>query len=182
MNWLPEMDTRLSELWDEGKLTKAIAVELAAEFGVPVTKNAICGRGRRIGLVPRQPVKPKTFSFGKYDRLRAKRPYQKPEPELAVEIEPLNIPFMAIAAGQCREVVGEPRGVETLFCGHPQKGGSSYCKFHHARNTTTVRGHVAPSSTAVRTRETGEPLRGCAGTVEPVAAAEDHQDTQPIAA
>jgi GcrA cell cycle regulator len=42
--WTPARDARLEELWGEGVSTSRIGVELG------VTKNAVIGRARRLGL------------------------------------------------------------------------------------------------------------------------------------
>jgi hypothetical protein len=182
MVWSLEMNAMLTDLWSSKKTTRQIASEIAEAFHVPLTKNAIIGCAHRIGLEKRKPrqglrKRKHPFSFGTVKLIRHRRREEPKE-----HIEPLNIPFMSIAPGQCRNVVGEPNDIDTLFCGHPMQFGSSYCPFHHARNTTVARGHAAPSPVADRTRETGEPLCGSEVTTEPITASEGHQDTQPVAA
>ena len=54
--WTPVMDAELTTLWNEGKTTKAIVYRMAWR-GV-VSKNAVVGRARRLGLAKRaSPIK-----------------------------------------------------------------------------------------------------------------------------
>jgi hypothetical protein len=44
-----------------------------------------------------------------------------------------NVPFMKISGMMCRSVVGEPKGVDTIYCGEPTvKASSSWCAYHHS--------------------------------------------------
>lgn len=55
MQWTDELDARLTALWREGQVKNRIADILAREFGLPITKNMVIGRGRRMRLPMRYP-------------------------------------------------------------------------------------------------------------------------------
>lgn len=48
---------------------------------------------------------------------------------MSVRPESLKISIIDVRDGQCRWIEGQPSGG---CCGHPTRGGSSYCEFHHA--------------------------------------------------
>lgn len=48
-----------------------------------------------------------------------------------------------VPGGQCRWVIGEPKGLDTLFCAQPSVGDTSWCKTHFAVVSAPLRSRKA---------------------------------------
>jgi len=118
--------------------TREIANELSDQFKIRVSRNAVIGKLRRMGLTIEQPVKP-----GKKKKKKAApKPVQPklPKPPVIRAPTPPTLPPE-------RPVVGLGVSVEELrrsscrypsgaappysFCGLTVEPGCSYCPFHH---------------------------------------------------
>jgi hypothetical protein len=150
VQWPAEMDADLTLMRNDGKSSSIIADILTKNHGRKVTRNAVIGRAKRLGLErlkvnaptehknwggvrgvpgPRRYVAPGAARTHHLHRLRQFRVVEASQPYVGS----LNIPFMAIGGEQCRNIVsgdGEP----VLCCGQPQTAASSYCGHHHAIN------------------------------------------------
>lgn len=138
--WADEYVARLNMLWAEGVSCSGISNVLRAEFGVHFSRNAIIGKIHRLGLpgratMPKEgaPRRSKLFPDRVFKPSKSTRKppldfseYQSP----TVEVVPLGIKFMDVKDDQCRYVIGEADGLNTLFCGNPVIGELSWCAGH----------------------------------------------------
>ena len=150
--WTIEEDKIITKMWVK---EKASATVIAATLGA--TRSSILGKVRRMKLPneghannfckgprkvyvrPKQPTPPRPmkiknpiYVFGNWDK--------EPEaPSLAVEV--VNIPppgpetnVLMLNSGpkHCKEIVSE--WGPAVYCGAPQKEGSSFCPYHYAIN------------------------------------------------
>ena len=120
--WSRERKELLIALWPQKMTCEAIGVQLG------VSKNAVCGMARRLGL----PARPNPTRPG--------RP-KKPRPESRWHRSRLQ--SLAIGVGRrfcdvgpppkhCQFIAGEPSADDRCKCRSPAREGSSYCDFHHA--------------------------------------------------
>ena len=131
--WSAEMDADLTLMRGDGKSSSVIADILTKNHGRKITRNSVIGRAARLGLERLKvtaPTEHKTWG-GPRPRRHRFRVVRFREVEPPPYAGSLNIPFLDIGPGQCREIVGV--GV-ALCCGNPQKAGSPWCQHHHAIN------------------------------------------------
>jgi GcrA cell cycle regulator len=153
MEWSEETILRLRELWDEGNSTKEIGRRLG------VSKNAIIGKARRIGLEARpSPVRrepesrleplrsdtlPPLVSTSKADEAQTPTvdtPLVLVEPPVAPAPQPTTsaplprlAPVLARPYGRvinCLWPIGEPGTRSFHFCDSPSEPGKPYCGEH----------------------------------------------------
>jgi GcrA cell cycle regulator len=99
-NWTPDADTLLAQRAAQG-LT---AAQIGAMLGV--TKNAIIGRARRIGVALNPPR----------------------------GAAPGGVTILDLTAQTCRFPLGDPRDFNRFrYCGAPVRSACVYCDDHHAR-------------------------------------------------
>lgn len=136
-SWDEARDARLRDLWmqDSPRLsTHQIGVALG------LSKNAIVGRARRLGLPgrpspilpPRVEAAPATPRGAPPVRLTLPRPAPSP-----AAVRPALPALPARLAGSrpsraCRYIAGKPAGLATVYCEAATLPGSSYCPHHHA--------------------------------------------------
>jgi len=157
-DWPSEHSRALRDLHAKGMSYGEIVKEMNARFGTSYTRNAVLGRGKRIGLttpesardwkparLPRPKVEraqtqaqvPATSSrqaaISVPPRLKGTEPVQL----RCVGVSPRLIGLTDLEPGDCHY----PYGGETdddpiVFCGHPRQPGSCYCTphFHLTRN------------------------------------------------
>ena len=108
--WSDEAVERLRALW----ATNRSASEIAAELGPAVTKNAVIGKAKRIGLPARpSPIVREGVMVG--DRR-------------------CNVTLAATLADGCRWPVGEDAKGRHLFCNRKaHRPGSAWCEKHRAQ-------------------------------------------------
>jgi hypothetical protein len=108
--------------------------QILAEMGnVPLTRNALIGKARRLGLIRLYKPKPSPYAY-----LRPKLvPPRPPKPRTRMHIDPNIEPtqfithMFDIKENQCRWMSGEPDTL--MFCGcpyHPTANGLSFCQYH----------------------------------------------------
>ena len=146
MGWTDERIELLKKLWADGYS----ASEVAAEVGGGITRSAVCGKVRRLGLVGRD----KKASY-RAPRPQGAEPRRAPSPPRALPPLPV-LPFipsapsvspandklprqrfgsaafeavMALNAGECRFPLGDPLTADFKFCCSPIVAGS-YCADH----------------------------------------------------
>lgn len=143
--WRQEQDDALVVLLNSGAIYREIAGTLNERFGTTLTRNAIAGRVKRLGLsapaVVHDPQEVAAKREAKKQRRNAKRRAQyEPSSKLRVvmppreqtelrcaAIDPLNVTLMDLEPHHCRWPYGDG---PILFCGHQQFAGSSYCAAH----------------------------------------------------
>lgn len=121
--WTDERVAELRRLWPFGYR----AGQIATMLGDGLTKNAVIGKRRRIGLPDRpcdthQPRIPRS----------PPRAVSKPLPTAAIiELPPKRIPLLSAGYGECRYPLWNDDDPLFHVCGLPS-GAESYCE-HHAR-------------------------------------------------
>jgi GcrA cell cycle regulator len=154
MIWTDAMLARLSKLW----LGRNSAAQIAALLGHGLTKNAICGKVRRMGLIKRKAGTPRRRAL---DRPPRARPALKPRPEaprtpakafalpkapkpVLALVAPVSAPakgipattakaVYALGAKQCKWPHGTPGKPGFHFCGEVSVDINThlpYCEYH----------------------------------------------------
>lgn len=126
--WTDNMVAQLRELW----LDKAISCrKIASILGGGITRCAVIGKGRRLGLGPKPSSHPKTRQT-KHLPPKPNRNSPNTNPVAftprAIALPSLGLSILKVRDGQCRYIAGDDR----LCCGHPVKPGKSYCPGHCA--------------------------------------------------
>jgi GcrA cell cycle regulator len=142
--WHAEAIADLRRHWSDGFTASEIATRLE-RFG-KITRCAVIGKVRRLGLESRKPSGPGLAALPK--RKRTQQPRQKSLPfilrPLAKQGKPLpaapmprqvhadvaRVAFLDLESHHCRWPVGEPT---QGFCGCPKVEGLSYCEAHAHR-------------------------------------------------
>lgn len=143
MHWKPEWDEVLKTLLAQNKSCADVAAEISAIFGISVSRNAVIGRGHRLGVKS-------NLRSGDGRRIAAVAPTPKPPPRppkpqhvpvqfacddaglRVADVAPLNLRLLDLKPLQCRWPYGDGSDRDPYrFCGHPMFDGSSYC-IHHA--------------------------------------------------
>lgn len=134
---------------------KHSASEIAASLG-GVTRNAVCGKLARLGLVrgwgPQHPDKVIKVKPARVRKFKAPLPPGAPKfnAELfvcaeAADIVPRHLTLLELEENDCRQPYGDD---VFTFCGYPKLDGSSYCPSHHRLNMAGIptRKNVHPTS------------------------------------
>jgi GcrA cell cycle regulator len=153
-DWPTEHSRALRELHAKGMSYGEIAREMNARFGTAYTRNAVLGRGKRMGFTARETArewKPPRRLLAKAERAQAHMTEERRPPPILVPpvpraepvqlrcvgISPRLISLVDLEPGDCRYPYGgDTDGDPIVFCGHPRKAGSCYCTphFHLTRN------------------------------------------------
>lgn len=130
--WTEEKRQRLRDLfWDHS--CTYIAAILTAEYGVPVTRNAVIGQTHRMGLATPL-ARAKNV---RRPREHVPKPYPvnvAPVPQ-PIEIDPLTrdgnrVTMLTLEANDCRWPHGHPGERNFHFCAQRKEPTSSYCAPH----------------------------------------------------
>lgn len=148
VRWNEELCARLKSLWPDHSAA-AISAIFRSE-GFDFSRNAVIGIAHRLELTSKLQVRlsrPPTVKKGvfqhvvrKANRVRLRvvnsggnqsaltfKTIDARLPALrCVEIALRNIPLVDLEPNDCRFIAGD----DYLYCGHPQKAGSSYCPAH----------------------------------------------------
>lgn len=122
LGWTAEDDAKLIALRAKGFRSGLVAAEMGRG------RSCVQDRARALGLPFARPTPKNVLQWNctqKFRDMPAKAPSG---------FVPLNIPFMDLGDGHCREVVGTGADGLADYCGHNQKAGSSYCPHHSAIN------------------------------------------------
>jgi GcrA cell cycle regulator len=153
-DWPQEHSRALRELHARGMSYGEIAAEMNARFGTSYTRNAVLGRGKRMGFVSSEAARdrqPPRRLLAKAERAQAQTahdrrlpivippvlPRAEPVQLRCVGISPRLISLTDLEPGDCRYPYGgDTDGDPIVFCGHPRQPGSCYCTphFHLTRN------------------------------------------------
>jgi len=130
MSWTDERVEQLKKLWTEGLSASQIARVLGE-----VTRNAVIGKVRRLGLAGRA-------SAPRIERPRYPKPARRivskvamPEPVIIEEPEPEPEPgewttVLTLRERMCKWPIGNPGDANFRFCGRKAGEGASYCVEH----------------------------------------------------
>lgn len=152
MEWTGENVEYLRKNWKHYSAT-----ELGAYFGC--TRNAVIGKARRLNLPPKKTgvkrekrVLPKRARIDKHltEKVRKARAKAKAEPKRTrlgsgaltpgqtdtlhvEEREHKKVPLRDLKKNirECRWIIGQINGYDTIFCGDPVVEGKSWCPEHH---------------------------------------------------
>lgn len=139
--WTRERIARLKELWPQD----LSAAKIARELGGGLSRNAVIGKAKRMGLPRRAPVpppkpKPRPRKPGR-THMFAVPSFGAPKRVSAVPVVDAEIPlsqrksFLELENHHCRWPVGDPGEPGFFFCGAPSadlEEGRPYCAAHHA--------------------------------------------------
>lgn len=143
--WTDEIIANAESQWLAGRS----AAEIAREIGPGITRSAVCGKMRRLGL-SRDPTATHARTRERTREARQRR-FRKERPLLCIAAElaspeppPVDLPLsepvtlLALTSHTCRwPVSGE--GEPFMFCAAQSLEGRSYCGFHHALGTQKPR-------------------------------------------
>lgn len=137
--WTDDRVAELRRLWGEGNTSGEIAAELGG-----VSRNAVCGKLYRLGLMTPRADRPKRTERPRKARQRPytpKRVSSGPAPKVA----PIPLPegaftgpagapaaIMAIGRATCRWPIGHPKDADFRFCGATAADGRCFCPHHAA--------------------------------------------------
>lgn len=152
--WTDKRKEKLRELW--GREPRLSAADIAEKLGEGVTRNAVIGMVRRMGLEPRKRVSSAPL-VKRIRRARARQPliaiFRPPatveisSPEHSARLDRL-IPMaqrctiMMLNDNTCRFPIGDSRDKEFFFCGGVPQDGSPYCLRHHDLCHQPIRSRV----------------------------------------
>ncbi|ACL60625.1 GcrA family cell cycle regulator [Methylobacterium nodulans] len=128
----------LRELWSAGKSGSAIAEAINAAHGLSLSRSAVMGKIRRLGLVGQQGVQPEADTPAEPAAPEpAAAPAEPPQPYVfRPEGKPAERPadgylLHQLGPGDCRyPITGSVAPSQHRFCGEPVKDGSCYCLAH----------------------------------------------------
>jgi len=133
MNWTPEREEKLRELWKKGHSGSQIANLLGS-----TTRNAVIGKAHRLQLQARSTstkpkikidtekninVEVKKQKLGRKERFKALLLDKNFEPENPTQIQDLT-------EEHCRWPLGEKMEPTSFFCGRKAMEKFPYCKLH----------------------------------------------------
>lgn len=143
--WTPERESRLKELWD----SDAPASKIASILGGGLTRNAVIGKARRMGCIPREsPIKPRDSGESARSiasRLFKKRARSKQFLQVTTDLEdaddvpeviaaPLRLKRSQTSLGpSCAWPIGHPDEKGFRFCVKTALIGLPYCEAHHIK-------------------------------------------------
>jgi GcrA cell cycle regulator len=148
--WTDRAIEMLKKLWPEPGMSCA---SIANELGNGITRNAVIGKGTRLGLGPkpsnhartntakRLTAKPTRVHTENINRKRSERnfgsvwgayPNKEPEPFVprAADIVSRGIDVLDLTEETCKWPDDKPEGEQHTFCGHTAAPGKPYCQGH----------------------------------------------------
>jgi GcrA cell cycle regulator len=134
MTWkAPGITARLIELHAlKGRAALAfgmIASRLSAEFEMHISRSAVIGRARRIGLPERLSVVRRMM------QAKPTPPPQQPAPSVRRDktppLPPRYLTLYELQRNDCRWPYGD--AAPFFFCGNPIHNGTSWCRQHHKK-------------------------------------------------
>jgi hypothetical protein len=144
MQWKPEHDVAAAQMRADGFSASETSVKLFKQFGIDVSRNAVCGRWDRLKL-PRPDGQQKNGNARKISEPKPKAapirttPFWPIPPPLSAApspppVQPVPqgkhaVPLLDVAPTGCRWPYSDGDGPFT-FCNLPQEGWP-YCQFHH---------------------------------------------------
>ena len=129
--WTDEQSEALRAFIADGLTYRECAQQINELFGVAFSRNAVIGRGKRLGISAPAKPSPKNPPRSKRDPSLPRYARQTAPPRQIVEmnceaIEPLHLDLLDLDAHHCRWPYGDQ---QITFCGHSKMVGS-YCLAH----------------------------------------------------
>jgi hypothetical protein len=113
--------TRLTQLWDAGLKCNVIADVLSAEFGEPISRNAVVSKVARLNLPRRDNVEePRTKPVARAKPLPTRTSVPLPPEDQAPPTEYACM-LDALTMSRCAWPLAHKQNGEWLFCGRPAK-------------------------------------------------------------
>ena len=135
--WTDERLATAQRLWASGLPGSVIAAQIGGGF----TRNAVIGMARKKGWGAHPRAKPPTFrptrtrarsdAINHTKAMRAIAPPPLPR-ETPAPSAKTHVTFLERRGGQCKWIIGEPNGPDSICCGARRESGSVYCE-HHSR-------------------------------------------------
>ena len=120
-NWSLERERLLRNLWADGLSASQIAERLGG-----VSRNAVIGKARRLGLTAR------TEAIWKSTRPVGRLNVSRPRTQTAYTPPPHPLVRPQSPESHCQWIEGDVPG-DWSFCQERKRARSSYCAAHHAR-------------------------------------------------
>lgn len=141
MDWTNEDIAYLRKKW-------GLVSTLTIAKNLGVTKGSVVGKARRLGLpklrMTDSPRKLSPYTAARNSALgRLKKRWST---SVGPMKPPKCIPMSEIRGGQCRYILGETNGMDTIFCGLETHLKTSWCEHH----LESVRGDRKPTRNAAR--------------------------------
>jgi GcrA cell cycle regulator len=135
---------------DELNLVKYLAstglssTQIAKELGNGRTRNSVVGVCSRNGIKLGSKIKEtrKNIKFKPRIPLPKTQPTPRPNkialppeplPVEVIEFKPCNKKILQLGYFDCRAILGEVKGADTIYCGDKVKDGKRWCAYHHAK-------------------------------------------------
>lgn len=164
MAWSEELENDLRKLWN-----KMSAGEIAKRLGHGLTRNAVIGKGNRLGLVRDVGIRRNKSSVNNREKLITaanvsqaihrirKRIINEPDQQPVKIInqnstDDFNIPstqrkaLLQLTRHTCHWPVGDPRSGDFFYCGGDNVPGSPYCASHKRRLHVQAQEGSTPST------------------------------------
>lgn len=134
--WTEERVENLKTQWAEGHSAGTIGLNLG------ITRSAVLGKVHRLGLASRKTVTfkqtEKTAQLDWRGLPKRKSPKRKPpidaaflaQLEATITANPIKFNELKDGFTQCRYILGDVCGDDTLACGLPTEKTTGYCNFH----------------------------------------------------
>lgn len=121
--WTDARIVMVKELWPSES-----AADIATGLGGGITRNAVIGKARRLGLAS------KKADRAAEKKSRKRRPAQPKPPKLKPVVihdtPPRMVTLQELEPHHCRYGLGDPRDADFRFCGADKWGESPYCRYH----------------------------------------------------
>ena len=141
----PDAVTALRELLESKKTAGDVAKELTEKFGVPITRNSVIGKAKRLGFqllshleatrINKTGPKPKPVRDVDYISYKPRPPSAKARETVAIPTS-RRVSLMDLTWMSCRWPLGDPRDAYFCYCGadrvNPFDDNRSYCSAHTA--------------------------------------------------
>jgi GcrA cell cycle regulator len=152
MSWTDERIALLKKLWEDGLSCS----QIAARLGGDITRNAVIGKRKRLGIPDRGMDRPRMrrgkppanahlfngrLSKGGASKSASKIADQPPPPVPYIEAPTTDIATRTLATlerDECRWPIGDPKSPTFGYCGCKKIPGKPYCEPHDKRAFTPV--------------------------------------------
>lgn len=131
-DWTAAAVTTLKTLHGNGDSFASIAAQINHQHGTKFTRNAVCGKAHRMGMVWEGPARPKLTKPKPEPRRATRKAAPNVQPYFESPEDPGMVKLLDLRVCHCRWPVGDPTSEDFRFCGRPMVRGA-YCAGHAAR-------------------------------------------------